>query len=69
MNTQLKRVMLHRKYSTKYPIQNSKYPINFTFKGKYPIPQKPYWFLWNNKLNLNNNSPDICFHAVVLVAM
>ena len=30
----------------KYPIKICKYPINLTFKGKYPMPQKPYPFLW-----------------------
>jgi len=29
-----------------YPIKNCKYPIDQTFKGKYPTPQKGYLFLW-----------------------
>ena len=31
-----------------YPIKNCKYPIHFTFYGKYPIPQKKHIFPWVN---------------------
>ena len=52
MNTQLKVLMLHRQvedkfcFPIKYTIKNCKFPTNFIFNPKYPIPPKTYLFHW-----------------------
>ena len=51
----LKKQVLYRKFKSKVELPSMKftntqfktalYPIHYTFKGKYPIPWKPYLFL------------------------